>query len=165
MIYLIIGLAMLFILGPVFMLRPSARDRRLARIRQRAMADHVLVSPISLLKDKKFNAQLQRNPHIDVYRWFRYQLVAREDQTGPSVKADWLQRKNREGQLVWDTADVKITTPPAVAQIIADWQQRQTEDFLALELGPRSAAIVWNEQGDLAEVEALLEHLKQLLAV
>ena len=165
MVYLIIGLAMLFILGPVFMLRPSARERRLARIRQRAMADHVLVSPISLNKDKKFNALLQRNPHIDVYRWFRYQLVAREDQTGPSVKGDWLQRKTRDGNLVWECPDVKIKMPQAVEKIIDGWQQKQTEDFLVLELGPRSVAIVWNEQGDLAEVETLLEHLKQLLIV
>ncbi|MEE2731612.1 MAG: hypothetical protein VYA55_12400 [Pseudomonadota bacterium] len=165
MIYLIIGLAMLFILGPVFMLRPSARERRLARIRQRAMADHVVISPISLNKDKKFNALLQRNPHIDVYRWYRYQLVAREEQTGPSVKGDWLQRKTRDGNLVWETPDVKITAPAAVTQLIDTWQQQQTEDFLALELGPRSASIVWNERGDLAEVEILVENLKQLLAV
>ncbi|MBA57333.1 MAG: hypothetical protein CMK89_23035 [Pseudomonadales bacterium] len=165
MVYLIIGLAMLFILGPVFMLRPSARERRLARIRQRAMADHVVISPISLNRDKKFSTLLQRNPHIDVYRWYRYQLVAREDQVGPSVKGEWLQRKTREGNLVWETSDVKIKTPRAVEQIIEGWQQQQTEDFLALELGPRSVAIVWNERGDLAEVETLLENLKQLLVV
>ncbi len=165
MIYLIIGLAMLFILGPVFMLRPSARERRQARIRQRAMADHVVISPISLTRNQKFNALLQRNPHIDGYSWYRYQLVAPEDQTGPSVKGEWLQRKTREGNLVWECADVKVKTPPAVAQLIGEWQQQQTEDFLALELGPRSASIVWNERGDLPEVEALVEKLQQLLTV
>lgn len=165
MVYLIIGLAMLFILGPVFMLRPSARERRLARIRQRALAEHVVISPISLTRDTKFNAQLQRNPHIDGHRWYRYQLVAREDQTGPSVKGEWLQRKTRDGTLVWESSDVTLTAPPAVQALIEQWQQQQTEDFLALELGPRSAAIVWNERGDEAEVTQLLDDLKRLLVV
>ncbi|AUM11468.1 hypothetical protein [Ketobacter alkanivorans] len=165
MVYVIIALAMLFILGPVLMLRPSARERREARIRQRAMADSVLISPISLARDKKFNALKQRNPHIDDFRWFRYQLVATEKETGPSVKGEWLQRKTREGQLVWEPTDTKVQTPPAVQQLIDQWQQQQAEDFLSLELGPRSVSIVWNERGDLAEVEALLKHLKQLLAI
>ena len=38
-------------------------------------------------------------------------------------------------------------------------------DFLALELGPRSATLVWNEKGDLAEVEAVCQQLQELLAV
>lgn len=165
MVYLIIGLAMLFILGPVFMLRPSARDRRLARIRQRALADGVVISPISLTRDKKFNALLQRNPHVDVYRWFRYQLVATDNQTGPSVKGAWLQRKTREGSLVWESADVKLKTPAEVQALIDEWQQQQTEDFLALELGPRSASMVWNERGDEAEADKLVQSLKRLLLV
>lgn len=165
MVYVIIALAMLFILGPVLMLRPSARERREARIRQRAMADKVLISPISLARDKKFNALLQRNPHINDFRWYRYQMVATEKETGPSVKGEWLQRKTRDGQFVWEPTDVKVQAPNAVQQLIEQWQQRQAEDFLSLELGPRSVSIVWNERGDLAEVETLLEQLKALLAV
>lgn len=165
MVYVIIALAILFILGPVLMLRPSARERREARIRQRAMGESVLISPISLIRDKKFNALLQRNPHIDDFRWMRYQMVATEKQTGPSVKGEWLQRKTRDGQLVWEPTDVKQKAPVEVQQLIEQWQQQQAEDFLALELGPRSVSIVWNERGDLPEVEALLEHLKRLLAI
>jgi hypothetical protein len=165
MVYLIIALAMLFILGPVFMLRPSARERRQARIRQQALAQQVVITPISLKTDRKYNALLQRNPHIDDFRWYRYQLVAGENQLGPSVKGDWLQRKTREGHLVWECSDVKMTTPHGVDYLIQQWQQGQAEDFLAIELGPRSAAIVWNERGDLPEVEVLLDNLKSLLSV
>lgn len=165
MVYVIIALAILFILGPILMLRPTARERREARIRQRAMADNVVISPVSLTRDKKFNALLQRNPHIDAFRWYRYQMVAAENQTGPSVKGEWLQRKGRDGALVWDTADVKVKAPEAVLALLAQWQQQQSEDFLALELGPRSVSIVWNERGDLAEVEILLQNLKTLLAI
>lgn len=165
MVYLIIAVAMLFILGPVFMLRPSPRERRQARIRQLALAQHVVITPISLKTDRKYNALLQRNPHIENFRWYRYQLVATENQVGPSVKGDWLQRKTRDGKLVWESSDVRLQVPHGVEYLINQWQRDQTEDFLAIELGPRSAAIVWNERGDLPETEHLLENLKSLLSV
>ncbi len=163
MIYLIIGLAMLFILGPIFMLRPSPRDRRLARVRQHAMTQKVVVSPISLRKSEKFQRLLERNPHIDGYQWFRYQVVAEENQTGPSVKGEWVQRKTKDGSLVWEASDVRQQTPAVVAELIEQWQQNQSMEFLQVELGPRNAAIIWNEQGDLPEVEALCQQLHSLM--
>jgi len=165
MVYVIVGLAILMMLGPVLMLRPTERERREARIRQRALAEHVVISPISLKTDKKYNALLQRNPHIDQCRWHRYQLVAQEDQVGPSVKGDWLQRKTRDGQLVWEPSDPRLQMPPALADLIGRWQQEQQGDFLAIELGPRSVSIIWNEKGDLPQVEQLLDQLKILLTL
>ena len=70
-----------------------------------------------------------------------------------------------ESTTLSESSDVTLTAPPAVQALIEQWQQQQTEDFLALELGPRSAAIVWNERGDEAEVTQLLDDLKRLLAV
>jgi hypothetical protein len=165
MVYVIIAVAMLFILGPVLLLRPSPRERRQARIRQRAMADKVRISPISLTRNKKFNALRERNPHIEDFQWSRYQLVAEEGHTGPSVRGEWLQRKTREGQLVWEPADVRQQTPQAVADLLAEWSAKQAKDFLVLELGPRSVSIVWNERGDVAEMDMLCNWMKRLMAV
>ena len=165
MVYLIIGLAMMFIVGPVLMLRPSPRERRQTRIRQHALAQKVAISPISLQRNEKYNRLLQRNPHIENHHWSRYQLVAEEDQTGPSVKGEWVQRKTKEGSLVWEASDVRQTTPPQVAQLLQHWQQNQIGDFLQLELGPRQVAIVWNERGDLEQVKALCEQLQGLMTV
>ncbi|MAR92268.1 MAG: hypothetical protein SV765_01305 [Pseudomonadota bacterium] len=163
MVYLIIALAMLFILGPIFMLRPSPRARRKMRMRERALALGLKVAPISLQRDKKFNALLQRNPHIENHQWYRYQRLAEEGEPGPGTHGEWWQRKTRDGNLVWEASDFRLVTPPPVQQLIEQWQQQQTADFLAIELGPRSAAIIWNERGDVAEVETLAEQLQDLL--
>ena len=165
MIYLFIGLAMLFILGPILMLRPTPRERRQARIRQYALSHKVAVSPISLKRNEKFNRLLQRNPHIENHHWCAYKLVAEEDQTGPSVKGEWLQRKTKEGTLVWEPVDVMQNTPPLVAQLLQQWQDSQTEDFLQLELGPRQVVVVWNERGDIDQVTVLCEQLKRLMPI
>lgn len=163
MIYIIIGVAMLFILGPIFMMRPSPRERRLARIRQYATAQKVSVNPVSLQKDDKFGRLLERNPHINQHQWFRYQLVAEENQSGPSVKGEWFQRKTKEGPLVWESRDVRQQTPAAVQQMLEQWQEHQSVQFLYVQLGPRSVSIVWNERGDLPEVEALCQQLHELM--
>lgn len=163
MVYIIIAVAMLFIIGPIITMRPSAKERRQARIRQQALSRGVSITPISLKTNKKFNHWLQRNPHIEKYHWFRYQLVAKEDESGPSVKGEWMQRMNRDGQLVWDPTDIKQHTPALVADVVQGWQAQQAEDFLQLELGPRSVTIVWNERGDLVEAEALCDLLAKLL--
>lgn len=165
MVYLIIGLAMLFILGPIFMLRPSPRERRLARIRQYAMEQKVVIRPVSLLKEEQFKKLQQRNPHIDQFKWFRYQLVAEQEDIGPSVKGRWTQRKTKDGVLVWEAEDIRQETPSIVEALLQQWQQNQSEDFLQLELGPRNVCVVWSEAGDLPEVETLCQQLHSLMVV
>lgn len=162
-LFLIIGLAMLFILGPILMLRPSPRERRLARIRQVAQQHKIKVQPLFLRSDPVFGATLERNLHLDDYSWSRYQLVAEENQTGPSIKGKWIQRKTPEGKLVWESADVRQQSNLVIDAVLTQWDQLQRPDFLALELGPRSASIVWNEKGEEAETQALCQQLEQLL--
>ncbi len=162
-LFLIVGLAMLFIAGPILMLRPSPRERRLARIRLVAQQQRVKVQPIFIRKDTVYSSTLERNPHLDGYSWCRYQLVAEENQTGPSVKGKWIQRKTPAGQLVWEPQDVKQASNAVVDALLERWVQAQSVNFLALELGPRSASILWNESGEVPEVESLCQQLQQLL--
>lgn len=164
-IWIIIAVSMLFIVGPILMLRPSPRERRLARIRQLAQQQRVNIQPIFLRRDPVFSATLERNPHLAEHSWARYQRVAEENQTGPSIKGKWVQRRTPEGQLVWEAQDIRQTSAPAIDAVLARWQQEQKPDFLALELGPRSVTLVWNEKGDVAEVEAVCQQLRELLAV
>lgn len=164
-IWIIIAVSMLFIVGPILMLRPSPRERRLARIRQVAQQHRVKIQPLFLRRDPVYAATLERNLHLADHDWARYQLVAEENRTGPSIKGKWVQRKTPQGQLVWEAQDIRQVSVPAVDALLARWQQEQKPDFLALELGPRSASLVWNEKGDLAEVEAVCQQLQELLAV
>ena len=95
--------------------------------------------------------------------WSRYQLVGNENQTGPSIKGTWVQRKTPEGRLVWESQDVRQQSNAVIDAVLARWEQAQQPDFLALELGPRSVSIVWNEKGDSAETEALCLQLEELM--
>ena len=160
---MIIGLAMLFIVGPILMLRPSPRERRLARIRLLAQQRRVRVQTLFLRKDAHYSATLERNPHLGDFTWSRYQLVGNENQTGPSIKGTWVQRKTPEGRLVWEAQDVRQQSNAVIDAVLARWEQAQQPDFLALELGPRSVSIVWNEKGDSAETEALCLQLEELM--
>lgn len=162
---LIIGFAMLLIVGPVLMLRPSPRDRRLARIRLVAQQRRVNVQPIVLSRDPVFSRTLERNPHLPDSGWSRYQLVAADDQRGPSIHGKWIQRKFPGGRILWESESVRQVSCAAIDDLLARWEQAQQPDFLALELGPRSVAIVWNEKGDAPEVEAVCQQLQQLMAV
>lgn len=164
-IWIIIAVSMLFIVGPILMLRPSPRERRLARIREVAQQHRVKIQPLFLRRDPVYAATLERNLHLADHDWARYQLVAEEKQTGPSVKGKWVQRRTPQGELVWEAQDIRQTPVPAVDALLARWHAAQSPDFLALELGPRSASLVWNEKGDLAEVEAVCRQLQELLTV
>lgn len=164
-LFLIITLAMLFIVAPIMLMRPSERERRLARIRTHAQQQRIKVQPIFLRKDPVFSLTLERNPHLEGFSWSRYQLVADENQTGPSIKGKWVQRKTPEGRLVWEAQDVRQQSCPAIDELLARWEQAQQVDMLALELGPRSASLVWNEKGDVKETEAVCQQLQQLLTV
>lgn len=163
--WIIIALSMLFIIGPILMMRPSPRERRLARIRQVAQQHGVDIQVMFLSRNELYAATLERNPHLGDYDWARYQKIAAENQTGPSVKGKWVQRKTSEGKLVWEAQDIRQVPVPAVDAILARWYAAQSPDFLALELGPRSASLVWNEKGDVAEAEAVCQQLQELLAV
>lgn len=160
---LLIVFALLVILGPIFALRPSPRDKRLGRLREVAMKHRVKVQPLLLRNHHQFSATLERNPHLGDFGWSSYQLVAEEGQLGPSIKGQWVQRKTSEGRLVWESVDVRQKTTPVVDEVLAQWEQSQKPDFLSLELGPRSVTLVWNEIGDTAEAEAVCELLSKLM--
>ena len=162
-IFLIIGFAMLAVISPILMLRPSKREQRLGRMHQLAVQQGVRVQPLVLRRDPQYSATLERNLHLDNLRWARYKLMAAEDQTGPAIKGSWVQRKTTEGKLVWEARDIRQQSNPVIDALLKQWDDAQTPDFLALEMGARQVAIVWSEQGDAAEAEALCQHLHALL--
>ncbi|MDX1692957.1 MAG: hypothetical protein R3208_04280 [Ketobacteraceae bacterium] len=162
MAYLIIIFAILLVIGPVLWLQPSKQERQLAKLRQAAMADGAKIQPISIRKDPVYSATLARNPHLDDHRWIRYQWVATENESGPAVKETWVQRKDREQGLVWEPRQVTSKEPEEVTAMLATWREHQDGRFLALELGPRSVAIVWTEKTTPQEVKELAEKIRRL---
>lgn len=163
MAYLIIFLAMFLVIGPVIWLRPSKREREQAALRQVAIKDGARIQPISLRRDPVYSGILERNPHIDEHVWYRYQWVAREKEKGPFIKDSWIQRKDKEQGLVWEPRDVHSQESESIKQILEAWRQTQDVRFLALELGPRNVAIVWNEKGSQEELAALGEKVRALM--
>ena len=163
MVYVLIAFVMLLVIGPVLMLRPTEREKRQMRLRECARSHQVTVQPLFLRRNKQYSGLLERNPHLEEYHWFRYQLVAKEEQTGPAIKGEWVQRKTREGKLIWEPRDIQQPSSDVVDRLLQQWHAQQSVDFLSLELGPRSVTIVWNERGDLAEAEALCTELSALI--
>lgn len=162
-LFLLIVFSMLLVIAPVMALRPSPRERRLARLREVARQHRVKVRPILLRQHPQFSVTLERNPHLANSNWSSYELVADEEQRGPSISGQWIQRKTPEGRYVWESVDVRQKTTPVVEAVLAQWEQRQQPDFLSLTLGPRSVALVWNENGDTAEAEAVCRLLNELM--
>lgn len=162
MAYVIIILAMFLVIGPVLWLRPSKRERELAAMRQAAFMDGARIQPVSVRKDPVYSATLARNPHLDDHSWVRYQWTAREQETGPDVRETWVQRKDREQGLVWEPRNVTTAEPEEVAAMLAPWREQQDVRFLALEIGPRSVAVVWTEKTTQDELKALTAKIRQL---
>ena len=163
MAYLIIFFAMMLVIGPVLWLRPSKRERDLALMRQQAALSGAKVHPINISRDQVYSGILQRNPHLGNDNWVRYQWIAKEKETGPSIKDAWIQRKDREVGLVWEPREIKTKETPAIEALLQPWRESQDGRFLALELGPRNVAIVWNERAAKEELEPLFEQVRALL--
>ena len=162
-IFLLVGFALLLVIGPIMALRPSPRERRLGRLRAVTQQHRVKVKPLLLRQNPQFSGTLERNPHLANFSWSAYQLVADEGQTGPSIFGQWIQRRTSEGRFVWESVDVLQKTNPAVDAVLARWEQAQQADFLSLELGPRSVTVVWNEKGDADEAEAVCKLLEDMM--
>lgn len=164
MVWLFIVLAMVLMVGPIMWLRPNKRQRRLASLRQAAFSTGANCFPINIQKDAFYSKTLARNPHLDQQRWVRYEWVADDEDSGPSQKERWVQRRDlQDGTLLWESGSVQSVETRPIAALLTEWREHQDSRFLSLELGPRSVAIVWDEQGDSAELEAMASHVKALL--
>lgn len=163
MVYLLILLAIFLVIGPVFWLRPSKRERELAVFRQVAMSGGAKIQPLNIRTDPVYSGTLARNPHLADYSWVRYQWLAEEGEVGPVVKESWVQRKDREHGLVWEPRTVTTKEPEAVSEILNQWREQQDGRFLSLELGPRNVAVVWTERGDQEELAGLASQVRKLL--
>ena len=155
MAYLIIFFAMVLVIGPVLWLRPSKRERELAAMRQQAILTGAKIHPMNIRRDQVYSRVLERNPHLGDETWVRYQWIAKEDETGPDIKDSWVQRKDKEQGLVWESRSIKSVENEAIEAILNPWRNHSDGRFLALELGPRNVAIVWNERADSEELKQL----------
>ncbi|MCG8313185.1 MAG: hypothetical protein MI976_08215 [Pseudomonadales bacterium] len=155
MAYLIIFFAMVLVIGPVLWLRPSKRERELAAMRQQAMLTGAKVHPMNIRRDPVYSRILERNPHLGDDTWVRYQWIAKEDEIGPDIKDSWIQRKDKEQGLVWEPRSIKSSENETIEAILNRWRENSDGRFLALELGPRNVAIVWNERADSEELKRM----------
>lgn len=156
MVYLIIGLAMILVIGPIFWLRPSPRERELAMFRAKAFETGFKVQPLNVRTDKFYSHVLARNPHLADDQWVRYSRTAKEDEIAPDIREKWVQRKDREGTLFWEPSSVQSVPPENVQVLLEGWAKTQAEGVLALEFGPRTVSVVWNERGEKEILDVML---------
>ncbi|CBL44866.1 Hypothetical protein HDN1F_12830 [gamma proteobacterium HdN1] len=169
MMYVLLIVGISLVLGPIYWLRPSPRDQRIAAMRLAARSHHLQIELIHLDKDPIYAALALRNPQWPKDGWVRYRLFPSDQSRGPSEAAAWRQRRDKSGLLVWDEEPYGIT-PHGVAQtLLAHWAETQDARFMALEIGQRSVAIVWNEEAwteksNITMVEQVAKWLADLLA-
>lgn len=160
MVYVVIGLALLLVFGPVMWLLPSKQEKELSLLRQGAILGGAKIQPVLIQTDPIYSATLARNPHLADYRWIRYQWFASEGEAGPGFAESWVQRKDRERGLVWEPRKVTSAEPAAVTGMLSPWREHQDVRFLALEVTPQSVAVVWNERTSPDEVKALSDAIR-----
>lgn len=160
MVYIIIILAMAMVVGPIFWIRPSPKEKRLASFRSLAMERGIKVEPISLKSDAYYSRVAERNLHVSDYQWVRYRRIAKEGEIGSSIRGQWTQRKDREGQLQWEPDPVTLKESALVTQFLAPWRESQDVCFLALEFGPRAISVVWTEEGEVTDVQQIIAMLE-----
>ncbi|OUR87929.1 hypothetical protein A9Q81_24790 [Gammaproteobacteria bacterium 42_54_T18] len=162
MVYLIIILAMAMVVGPILWVRPSPKERRIAQFRSLAMEAGIKVEPISLISNEYYQRVSERNLHVADYQWVRYRRISKEGEAGSAIRGQWTQRKDRQGQLLWEPDPVTLKEPESIKAYIDQWRKDQDVRFLALEFGPRTVSVVWSEKGSVEDVKKLISMLKGL---
>lgn len=163
MMYLLLVLGIALILGPILWMRPTEREKRLARMRLKARSLQLHVEMVDLDKDPVYSALALRNPHWPKSGWVRYRMFPVGKAKGPSHSAAWRQRRDKSGVLVWDEDPIAVEGRPATQALLDLWNASQDGRYMALEVGERSVAIVWNEEGDIPEVEQIAKWLGEVL--
>lgn len=162
MVYLIIILAMAMVVGPILLIRPSPKERRIAQFRSLAMEAGIKVEPISLTSNEYYRRVSERNLHVADYQWVRYRRISKEGEAGSLIRGQWTQRKDRQGQLLWEPDPVTLKEPESIKVYIDQWRKSQDDRFLAVEFGPRTVSVVWTEEGGVEDVQNLISMLVAL---
>ena len=162
MVYLIIILAMAMVVGPILLIRPSPKEKRIAKFRALAMEAGIKVEPISLISNEYYQRVSERNLHVADYQWVRYRCISKEGETGSAVRGQWTQRRDRQGLLLWEPDPVTLKEPEVIKAYIDQWRENQDMRFLALEFGPRTVSVVWTEEGGVEDVQKLISMLEAL---
>lgn len=163
MIYILLAAVVALVLGPILWMRPTPREKRLARMRLKARSLNLHLETVGFINDKIYAALSARNPHLPQTGWMRYRLFPQPNERGPSVAAAWRQRRDKSSKLMWDEDPIAIEAKPTTQALLDHWSQQQDARYLALEIGERSVAIVWNEEGDEPEVTQIATWLQTIL--
>lgn len=180
MAYWLIAAALLLVIAPVFWLAPSARDRRLARIRPVAFHHGVRVKPAVAQQDVALAALLAQYPRLQETVWTRYRLVGRladtpkeepvaDTETGVpaaigSVQGSWYLLPDASGEWRWEASrTTRVVPPPGVQATQQSWQASRGGHVLAIHLLPGEVAVDWDEGADEAGVRALCTEMASWL--
>ncbi len=171
MIYVIIVVAILLVLGPVLWLRPTARERELSQLRQRALQQGLRVQ-CPAAKQIPWAA---RNPLVNPHRFARYSLGLDADAVNANrwqewqgtyyQRADWVpanagdstEVQNRQWQ--WQEARQQS---PAAQQLLAELEKAPLATVIALECRAQEVAIYWDETGGTTMLNAIGQFMQRL---
>lgn len=157
MVYLVVFLGIALVVGPIFWLRPSPREKHLSALRQTAISNGLTVQVP--LKDEK--AWIRQCPEIDTYRLVRYLVPLVGDKIKEQVLTPALGLYHHYEPSGWRPIDggsgVLNEEILAVLAGVADAQWVN-----ALEIKRGSVAIYWQENEGPEEVKVLAETLAAL---
>ena len=164
MVYLFIFFVILLALGPVLWFRPTLRDKRLSVLRLAAKSEGLELQVVNVGTDKTYGPIAERNPEITHVKWMRYRLSAKGGQRAQGMTGRWIQRRDRNNDLWWEPDNLDLKESDSVASILEPWRKNQDDRFLALELTPVTASVVWNEEGDADDLADICTGLRRLLS-
>jgi hypothetical protein len=145
--YLLIIVAVAFVLMPVFWLMPSPAQKRQARLRQQAMSLGLIVKVCNMPQSRTAVVRKEEAVKGVLYR------LPINGRDGAKVKASLLQRVDQDTEAsgnedVKEVLDQTLQTLPASVQ--------------AVECNATSVGAYWREQGDEAAVDQIHQALLAL---
>ncbi|MDX9873458.1 MAG: hypothetical protein RBS88_00995 [Spongiibacteraceae bacterium] len=153
MAWIVIVLGALLVIGPIFWIMPSARDRRLAELRSTAAKLGLELADVELPQTRRQRVRLEETQRGMLYR---APLLQKPAVPVPLVR--WV----REAP---DAPWVREGEPPLEWSARLDAVLEQLpRSVCAFELGARGPAIYWREQGNEETVRQLAALLKPLAA-
>lgn len=179
-ILIIIGVTLLFFLGPLLWLRPTPRDKQLERLRARArtLGLHVSVKEIpdpdphysqrvtsggKVLDPKRevaiYRLPINLPPDLDAAHMPVWEVVRmREDKSGQE-KHDDFNPGLRQG---WRLSKPGLPLYPEVLAELSGLLDQAPRGTVVLDANTRSVGLSWRERGDEAEVDCIRDLLSEV---
>ncbi len=161
MVYLVIFIGICLVIGPVLWLQPSASQKRKAKMRSEAMAKGLQVNLCELPKLEKQYGEKRKEFNGVAYRmsW------RRDDKRRQAEVGSWFCIKGKaeaEGvPPLWEWKDDKAPSDD-MQKILFDVLPQMPKDVVAVESTPETLSIYWSENGQLGDVDRIVELLESL---